>query len=401
MEASELRTGVLCLIGLVVCTVAAAAQEGPPQWIAEGPYVDARSFSIELPLEVLATKLYVEVTIGGKPRRFVFDTGSPSMMNAALAAELGLKAVDRRAGKDAHGVVVESDIVQTDMTLGGVTFRKVPMFAADLSASGTAQCLIGDGVLGSEILPLCAWQIDLPQSVLRCSSDLNKLHHVKSATRQRLYDFGYPHAPILDVRFADEAVSKAMFDTGSPEYLSISPPDFEGARRAGGVGRTIAGYGSPGGSLGGQAPHGKQLQGELKTLSIGGVALGRVGATLRESPPSLIGASLLEHFIVTLDARSESAYFDPYREGPFARQSFGFTLAFDDGIAVALVWEDSPAAKAGLRAGLHLTSINGGATTSSCDGIQKALKAMSGETVQLEWEGGAATLTREFRILPQ
>ncbi len=330
------------LVGLAVLCTAAGAQEKPPQWITEGPYVESRSFAIELPLEILATKLFVEVEIGGKARRFVFDTGSPSMMNAALAAELGLKAVDKRKGQDAHGAIVESEIVQADMTLGGVTFRKVPMSSADLSASKAGQCLIGDRVLGSEVLPLCAWQIDLPESVLRCNTRLKSLHHVKGATKQHLYNFGYPHAPILDVRFAEKAVSKAMLDTGSPGYLTI----------------------------------------------------------MRESPPSLIGASILEHFVVTLDARSESAYFDSYRKGPFARPSFGFSLAFDDEISVALVWDESPAAKAGLRGGHHLTRINGVATEISCDGIERALRAMSGETVELEWEGGAATLTRGIQILP-
>jgi hypothetical protein len=186
----------------------------------------------------------------------------------------------------------------------------------------------------------------------------------------------------------------AMFDTGSPEYLAISPPDFEGAKRAGGNGQTSSGYGSLGGSLGGQAPNGNQRQAHLETMSIGAMELGRVGATLRESPPSLLGASILEHFVVTLDARSESAYFDKYREGPFARSSFGFSLAFDAEIAIALVWDDSPAAKAGLRAGQRLISINGVATTSSCEGIQRALRAMSGQTIQVTWDAGTATLPR-------
>tara|TARA_R110001599_G_C12267242_1_gene660985 strand:+ start:5610 stop:6080 length:471 start_codon:yes stop_codon:yes gene_type:complete len=146
---------------------------------------------LELPLEILAKKLYVEIEIRGKPRRFVFDTGSPSMMTAALAEELGLEVVDTREGKNSHGTIIKSDIVQTDIKLGGVVFKKVPMFAANFSATEMAQCLIGDGVLGSEILPLCAWQIDLSESVLRCNSDLRKLDHITSETKQRLYDFGY------------------------------------------------------------------------------------------------------------------------------------------------------------------------------------------------------------------
>ena len=386
----------LCLATLALFAAAAGARDNVPGWISAGPFVDEPWIAIELPLEVFATKLYVEVEIGGKPRRFVFDTGSPSMINAALAEELGLAVVDKRKGVDAHGTVVESDIVQADLTLDGTTFHKVPMFAADFSSSEAAQCLVGDGVLGSEVLPLCAWQIDLPESVLRCNSSLEQLNHVDGAAQQRLYDFGYPHAPIFDVRFAPDARSKVLFDTGSPAYFTVSPPDFEGTQRAGGIGRTFPGSGSLGASLGGQAPSAAQLQAELKSLSIGGVDLGSVKAVRRELPPSLLGASILEHFVVTLDTRTESAWFDQYREGPYARPTFGFSLAFDENIYVSLVWDDSPAARAGLRVGQRLSALNGIPTDASCEGIRRALQAMSGETIALAWDGGAVTLKREL-----
>jgi hypothetical protein len=279
--------------------------------------------------------------------------------------------------------------------LDAVTLHKVPIFAADFSASKAAQCLVGDGVLGSEVLPLCAWQIDLPNSVLRCESDVRKLNHVDGGSRQALYNFGYPHTPYFDVQFAKKAKSKAMFDTGSPTYMAISPPDFEGAKQAGGIGKTLSGFGSAGGSLGGQAPNATQTRAELKTLAIGKISLGRVDATLRESAPSLIGAMLLDHFVVTLDAKSELAYFDVYRDSPFKRPSFGFSLGFDDGISVALVWDDSPAAEAGLRVGQALTSINGEATDASCDSMRRALNAMSADTIVLQWDGGSAVLAQD------
>ena len=375
----------------------ASAQPQPPSWTTEGPLAGAESLAIELPVERLGTKLYVAVEIGGAQRRFVFDTGSPSMISQALAAELGLAAVDRRQGRDSHGTIIESEIVQAELTLGGATFRKVPMFAADFSASPAAQCLIGDGVLGSEMLPLCAWQIDLPDAVIRCHTDVDALDHLANATRERLYDFGYPHAPILDVQLADDARSKAMFDTGSPGYFTISPPDFEGTRRADGISGMVAGRGSLGGSLGGQAPVADHVRVALKSLSIGDLVLGPVEAVIRESPPSLLGASLLEHFVITLDTRSESAWFDRYREGPYDRPSFGFTLAFEDAITVGIVWEGSPAATAGLSAGTRLTAINGAPTDPSCAGIRSALEAMSGSTIEVAWEGGSAVLVRQSR----
>jgi len=383
------------LVG-TLCALAspfAVAAEPKPEWMSEGPYVDESTLSLELPMEYVAGKVFVEVEVGGAPRRFLFDTGSPSMMSRDLAAQLELEAVDKRQGRDSHGAIVETDIVQADLTIGGTTFHKVPIFAADFPH--TAQCLF-DGVLGSELLPLCAWQIDVPDSVLRCSTEPARLDHLGGATKLPLHDFGYPHAPILDVRFASKATSKALFDTGSPEYVAISPADLQGASRNRGVGRTVPGTGSLGGSLGGPAPDAEQRLVELKSFGIGDMPPGRVGAVLRESAPSLVGAAFLEHFVVTLDAKHSVAYFDRYRDGPLVRPSFGFGLSFEQDVAVSLVWDGSPAAEAGLRVGDRVTVINGEPTEASCDGIRSAMRAMSGGgTIELEWEGGAATLVRE------
>jgi hypothetical protein len=70
---------------------------------------------------MFANQVHVDVEVNGTPRRFLFDTGSPSMMSAAIAADLGLEAVDRRQSRDSHGAIVETEIVQADLTVGGTT----------------------------------------------------------------------------------------------------------------------------------------------------------------------------------------------------------------------------------------------------------------------------------------
>ncbi len=380
------------LIALLCGSLLAAETEAnePPAWTTEGPVVDG-ALNLEIPVEVLATKLFLEVSVGGVPRRFVFDTGSPSMLSAEIADELGLATVARTQGRDAHGAVVQTRVVQTDFVVADTTFRKVPVFVAEFPK--TARCLF-DGVLGSEVLPLCAWQIDLPDGVLRCATELDELDHVEGTARQTLYDFGFPHAPFFDVHLAEQATSKAMFDTGSPEYLAISPPDFEGTRRNDGIAAMNRGFGSSGGSAGGEAPERDQLRVALGDFGIGELELEEVGAVLREAPPSLIGASLLEHFVVTLDQRSAAAWFSPYLESAFLQPSFGFGLSFEgDDVRVSLVWDDSPAATAGLEVGHRVLAIDGESATADCAGIQQALRAISsGTSIELEWEAGKARL---------
>ncbi len=348
-----------------------------------------------MPIEYAGNKLFVEVEMGGKPRRFLFDTGSPSMMSKALARELGLEAVDHRLSRDSHGAVVRTDIVQAEIGVGAMRLHKVPVFVAEFPK--TAQCLF-DGVLGSEVLPLCAWQIDLPQSMLRCSSKVSALDHVDGASSLRLHDAGYPHAPIIDIELADDAHSKALFDTGSPELMAISPPDLQGAARNRGVVRTRSGFGSLGGSIGGLAPSQKHTRVQLHRLKIGDIALPNAEAVVREGPPSLIGASILEHFVVTLDASNSQAYFDQYQAGDYSRNSYGLALSFEGHPRVSLVWEDSPAQQAGIQVGDRVTSINGQAMDDSCGAIRDASRMMSsGDSLDIAWQGGHATLRRPHR----
>jgi predicted aspartyl protease len=368
-------------------------------WLAEGPSLASKPAYFEIPLQVFATKIYVELEIGGKPRRFVFDTGSPSMIDAELAKELKLNVVGTNQGKDAHGVVITSDIVMTSVKLGNVSINKVPMYTAPFSDSLATKTFIGDGVLGSEVLKLGAWQVDLQNSVLRFSTDVSKLPNIAGARRSKLYNFGYPHTPIFDVQFAKTARSKAMFDTGSPAYFAISPADYAGVSKEGGIGRTISGYGSAGGSLGGEAPASDQLQVELKKFSLGEIEIGRVGAVQRTLSPSLIGAKMLEHYIVTLDTSSELAYFAQYNTKAFSQSSFGFTLSFTDGISVAIVWANSPAAAVGLKPGMALRSINGEAVETSAESLQRALAAMQAARIDIVWDEGSATLDQKQNIL--
>ncbi|MEM7282612.1 MAG: aspartyl protease family protein [Pseudomonadota bacterium] len=388
-----IRCALTLILSIVFYQSTATAQGSAPSWISEGPFVVEEEFSLSVPLESRATKVYVEVTIEDRPLRFVLDTGSPSMIASSVADELGLPLVDTNIGRDSHGAEIRTNIVQTDLELGGVEFQNVPLFAADFSKAKAAQCFVGEGVLGSEILPLCAWQIDVPNSTLRCNTRLDELDHVEKAKKLSLYDFGYPHAPFLDVVFAKDAKSKAMFDTGSPSHFTISPPDFEGAKKSRAITDVQSGYGSLGASLGGQAPNGDQVRGKLKSLEIGDLKIGRMNTVMRESPPSLIGASFLDHFVVTLDFRSSAAYLDKYSDEVFTKPSFGFSLGFEEQIFVSLVWKDSKAERAGLRVGQRITSINGVATDLSCEGMLRAIEAMNGEKIELAWDGGSAALS--------
>ncbi|MEL7374589.1 MAG: PDZ domain-containing protein, partial [Pseudomonadota bacterium] len=149
-----------------------------------------------------------------------------------------------------------------------------------------------------------------------------------------------------------------------------------------------------GSSLGGPAPDRPQVRVLLDSVTLESLDLGPVVASVRPIPPSLLGAPLFRQYRVTLDVSSQQAFLEPVGTTPEVSTNLGFQLGFDDEVSVALVWEDSPAAKAGLKVGQSITAINGQSTDTSCDGMRFALEAMSGDTIELAWPGGSATLTR-------
>ena len=115
----------------------------------------------------------------------------------------------------------------------------------------------------------------------------------------------------------------------------------------------------------------------------------------RSIAPSLIGATLLDRYVVTLDIRTGAAYLDRYSRKPMNPSSFGFALAFEDGAHVSLLWDDSPATVVGLDLGQKILSVNGVPTNSSCASIQQTLNDLAQERIELEWPGGSAVIERQ------
>jgi len=50
-----------------------------PEWLNTKPTINGKDSKIEIPIRMIGNKIAIEAEIGGTSRRFIFDTGSPSM----------------------------------------------------------------------------------------------------------------------------------------------------------------------------------------------------------------------------------------------------------------------------------------------------------------------------------
>lgn len=322
------------------------------------------------PLDLRMGKLFVRAEVNGQTREFIFDTGSPTMISRRLADELGLEAVGQNTGTDANGARVTMDVAVVDtVRLGDVTFTHVPVLIFDFDQLGPGACLFDGGVLGSELFPGSAWRIDTEAEILSIAASAEELGGAAPSVRAQLYDFGYPHAPIVDYRVG-EISDKALFDTGSAEVVTLfadvaASPSVRAGIPSGSVSR---GRGSEGTSAGGAGEITDLVRFDLPGFEIDGQSLGTVRATTRGVPPSLIGAGVLHTGIVTLDYPGQAFLLEP-RDAPEAvKPEAGYSIGFSgEGAEVMQLFEGSPAARAGLQLGDEVLRVDGREIGSSAD----------------------------------
>lgn len=358
-----IKVAALALIACKTPNLHAAGQQPDLKAVFSAPIeIEREARMAAVPFGVKAGKLHIEASVNGHDARMVFDTGSPTILSRQLADSLDLEIIGQNTGVDANGTQVTMDVaVIESLSLGDVAFQDVPVLIFDFSDLSLGPCLIRDGVLGSEIFPGSAWQIDLEAQEIRIAESAGDLGIADTAFSTALHDFGYPHAPIVDYAIG-KLEDKALFDTGSAKTVSLfekamNTPAVEKATvsRSSRTGRGIEGV-----SAGGQGEAMALRSLELKGLTLGSHQTGKLRAVSRSVPPSLLGAGLLSYYTITLDYPGKRFVLEP-RSVPGAKNTAsGYSVMLvEDEAKVVQLFDKSEAAKAGLEFGDVIKSVNG------------------------------------------
>lgn len=337
------------------------------QILAEPITVERQAPVANLPITLRNGKLYIAATVDGQTSEFLFDTGSPTVLAKQFADTLNLEVVGRNTGMDSHGNQVTMEIAVVErLNLGDISFRHVPVLIHDFSGSNMGKCLIGNGVIGSEIFSGSAWRIDMQAKRLSIAADASALPApTGEMLRTKLYDTGYPHAPIIDYSVGKLA-DKAMFDTGNSTNIAF----FEKAAEHPSVKDAIVpntlvqGEGYEGESAGGLSKSGPLTRFAVVDVSFSSGKLDGTKSIVRAMPPTLFGAGLLRSYIVTLDYPGQQMTLEK-RTGPDPiRPDPGYGIAMIDGRAVvAKLFAGSAADRAGLKLGDHVIEAQGRSLT--------------------------------------
>lgn len=326
------------------------------------PIIERQTPTTEIPFDPRLGKIFIEASINQDTRTFIFDTGSPTILTKDFAQTLDLTLLGQNTGLDANGNEVTMDIAVVDtVSLDGLTFRDVPVLVFDHNQLELGPCLFDGGVIGSEILPGSQWQIDAQDQTITISEPNIPRAISEDAIIAPMHDFGYPHTPIVDYSVGT-IKDKAIFDTGNVEDLVL----FKRVSQNPTVQKrivndsTIKGRGSEGVSAGGRGPVRNLVRFTIEDVELGANPIAPLRATTRPTAPTLLGAGLLDHYVVTLDYPS-SAFILEARAAPDPqRGDSGYAISYEDGKAtVTQIFKRSNAARAGLRLGDQIVSING------------------------------------------
>ena len=355
----------LALIALLTAASDATAQMTPEAAAAiQRPVTVERTSEVEIiTLVPHMGKYAIRAAINGQERSFVLDTGSPTLISRDFADTLDLTIIGNNTGRDANGREVKTDIaVVEQLTIGGLTFTKVPVLIADFSVADPENCFFDGGVIGSEIFPGSVWHFDAEARQLRVAASLEDIAPDGAGTtafESELFVGGYPYAPVFAYgfgRFRD----RALFDTGSSDTVTLFDRvlDDEQVRQAVVPGSMTQGRGSQGVSAGGAG-----AETDLRRFAVTGFSIGAgfptLPATTRIVPPTLIGLGMLDRYHVTLDYPGKRMLLVERAQAATPRAHPGFAISLIGGTAkVVHIYAGSPAERAGLKLGDEVVAID-------------------------------------------
>ncbi len=344
-----------------------------------------------VPIQVVKDQVWLDVMLNGKgPFHFAFDTGGANIIDPAVAKELGvasggsIEVTGSGSGSAESSFAVIKTLQVGDARVTDQVFVVLPIAQGVGMSSGMRM----DGLIGYEVLSRFVTTFDYGNKKL--------VFHMPGAYTSPSDATIVPIALFgTQPQFAcgiDDVPATCTLDTGASQSLSFYTPYIEahpdvlpakhseeGVDGFGVGGPTIGRLGRLRTfTVGGLTLH--DLVGDYPTQGAGGLALPFFGAN--------VGGGVWKRFTMTLDYRGGTMTLTP--NAAFAVRDHwersGLYLINRGGITVIDVRPGTPAAKAGLKKGDVIVSLNGASNPSLSD-VRSAFLAAPGTVVHLVIKG--------------
>jgi hypothetical protein len=350
--------------------------------------------------------IFLPATVDGKTFAFVFDTAGAASLAPSVAKSLALPTVAKAQIYGAGSGIETMDVVRSKQASIGDARLDDGMFLVlptDLGLMSPYPNLAFGGVLGREFFAHLVLTIDYANRTLTLTNPSAFRADPKAIVVPMTMRMGV--FPNVDAS-VDGVTGTFDVDAGSGAGLSLtqSYADANGivAKMPRTVNVTFAR--GIGGLMTGTA-------GRIRTFTIGGITFDRAIGTVVHATggafatPGLagnIGADILRRFTVTIDAPGHALYLsknDAFGQ-PFTFTRTGMFVDHASGAyVVADVAPDSPAQRAGIRAGDVLVAVDGKAASSlTVDQLKEFEVQPPGTVVHVNVLRAGRPLTFEMRL---
>jgi len=332
-----------------------------------GKWVETRvtnpSFYETVPAEMDLDLMFVRVKINGKDYRFLFDSGAPFSISSEVAKAIGFRATGSsitsssglKKGRLKYGLLKKVQI-------GDITFNNVTSYVIDFKRSIILDCLNFDGIVGSNLMNTCVWQLDPQNREITFTNDIDKLDLDGSYTvpMKKVSGQRSPHIPI---KFNDAEPGYALFDTGSSHFITITYESYLSAKNRGKTNGIdiVTGRG-----LGSSGIFGSddttQFEIKLPKVKIGEEVMENVVTDMSHTDKTKVGMQFVRGRVVTLDFPNKLFHIKPTPNANVsnALASFGLSVRPDDtgSLIIGMLFENSPASEANLKLNSKVKSID-------------------------------------------
>ena len=298
--------------------------------------------------------------------RFLLDTGAPTGISPEIARivrpKLGQKVLVQSSGakEDSLGLVLIDSV-----HIGNLSFTQIVAFVADFSQGEIMKCYQVDGIIGGNLMATAIWQFDKQAKEVRVTQKLKSLKYTRKAKPLNIELYGWQKSPLMDISINNRRINeKVMLDTGYGGFFSWSRSTFWEANKRNFIDSTqiLKGSGTAVETIFGKDADSVVYNVQLDELVLGNLSFQGPVVDVDLDKGSKLGVELLDNYILTLDFLKKRAYFYEVSKKPqvINLKSFGFSAYVrQNDIYVTLLWENSPAKKAGIKLYDRIVEING------------------------------------------
>lgn len=366
---------VLCVVLAGILSVAvvppgAGAQQVPPAT----PRFERGDSVVVRDVEMFDRIIYFPVSINGTgPFPFVLDTGAGdlSALDEGTALSIGLRSTIVGQGGGAGEELVRFGLADSNtISMPGLSFAERPLLTFPVRRMDPHWGKRKDGMVGGDLLSTLVTIIDYERERV-VFHDASKYEYRGPGERIPVTMFGnYIIIPVQVSLFGADEPVEAMFllDTGVRLSVFSSPfaKEFGLAAQSPRTVSGVTGYGVGGASKG--------TVGRVREVRIGSFSFENpvmsfsadtAGALADSSLAGIIGCDLLSRFTVVLDYRRSQIFLEKNSTfgEPFEFDMSGIRFAFEgerfDLIKVHVVYDGTPAARAGIAPGDAVSAIDG------------------------------------------